>query len=250
MTAALFVASSSILHDLDDGAHVVLDGDEGRHAASVRRVRPGEHVDITDGRGRLVSCVVESVIDKSRVGLQVERVADVPRAKPRLVVVQAIPKGERADIAVELLTEVGVDEIVPWAASRCVARWDGERAVKGRDKWQRSSAEASKQAHRCWFPDVRPLHSTSEVAALVAAATTALVLHEQAEEALTDLRIGEEASDIVVVVGPEGGISDAERETFAAAGAQVRRMGSTVMRTSTAGAVATAVLLSQTRRWA
>jgi 16S rRNA (uracil1498-N3)-methyltransferase len=246
----MFVALSSTLIELGIGQRFTLDGGEGRHAAAVRRVRVGEQVDVTDGVGLMLRCIVVSVPCKSQVDLDVENITDVAQPTPRLIVVQAIPKGERSDIAVELLTEVGVDVIVPWAAARCVARWDGERVGKGRDKWQRTANEASKQAHRAWFPEVRPLHSTNEVAALVAAADTAVVLHESALDSLVDLELPRDSSDVLLVVGPEGGIADDERAALEKAGALVRRMGPTVMRTSTAGAAAAAALLSRTARWA
>ncbi len=246
----MFVGPSSALTELSVGQRFTLDGDEGRHAAAVRRVRLGEQVDVTDGAGLLLRCIVVGVPSKAQVDLDVENIVDFAQPAPRLVVVQAIPKGERSDIAVELLTEVGVDVIVPWAATRCIARWDGERADKGRDKWQRTANEASKQAHRAWFPEVRPLHSTDEVAALVAAADVAVLLHESALDSLVDLELPDDASDVLLVVGPEGGIADDERARLEKAGAAARRMGPTVMRTSTAGVAAAAVLLSRTARWA
>ena len=238
-TPALF-----LLDPLPPGDVIVLDGDEGRHAARVKRVRPGETVLIGDGRGALVSCVAKSV-GADRLTARVVDRRVVPMPDPRLVVVQALPKGERAELAVELLTELGADEIVPWAAARSVVQWTGERAAKALTRWRRVAAEAAKQSRRPWVPVVAELASTSEV---VARARGALVLQEGAALALTGavLPVG---CDIILVVGPEGGIAADELAAFTAAGAVPVRLGEPVLRTSTAGAAALAVLSVRIRRW-
>ena len=238
-TPALF-----LLNPLPPGDVIVLDGDEGRHAARVKRVRHGETVLIGDGRGALVSCVAESV-GADRLTARVVDRRVVPMPEPRLVVVQALPKGERAELAVELLTELGADEIVPWAAARSVVQWTGERAAKGLTRWRRVAAEAAKQSRRPWVPVVAELASTSEV---VARARGALVLHDGAALALTGavLPVG---CDIILVVGPEGGIAADELAAFTAAGAVPVRLGEPVLRTSTAGAAALAVLSVRIGRW-
>jgi 16S rRNA (uracil1498-N3)-methyltransferase len=163
--------------------------------------------------------------------------------------VQALPKGERGELAVEVLTEVGVDRIVPWAASRSVAVWKGERATRSRAKWQATAREAAKQSRRSWLPTVTPLASTSDLATLVAEADLALVLHEDATLPLGALEVPE-AGRIVLVVGPEGGISPDELAVLGDAGAHVVRLGAEVLRTSTAGVVAVAAVLARTSRWA
>ena len=238
-TPALF-----LLDPLPPGDLIVLDGDEGRHAARVKRVRPGETVLIGDGRGALVSCVAKSV-GADRLTARVVDRRVVPMPDPRLVVVQALPKGERAELAVELLTELGADEIVPWAAARSVVQWTGERAAKALTRWRRVAAEAAKQSRRPWVPVVAELASTSEV---VARARGALVLHEGAALGLTGavLPVG---CDIILVVGPEGGIAADELAAFTAAGAVPVRLGEPVLRTSTAGAAALAVLSVRIARW-
>ncbi|MCX6404779.1 MAG: 16S rRNA (uracil(1498)-N(3))-methyltransferase [Actinobacteria bacterium] len=169
-------------------------------------------------------------------------------AKPNVTftVVQALAKGDRSDLALEILTEVGVDEIVPWAAAHSIAKWDA--TDKGLLKWQRIVREASKQARRAWLPRISALHATGEVAQLLAEADLALVLHESATDSISALKVPVSGS-VAVVVGPEGGISPEELTTFAAAGAQIVRMGAPVMRTSTAGGVALGVLMSATKRW-
>jgi 16S rRNA (uracil1498-N3)-methyltransferase len=227
------------------GAEIVLEGDEGRHAATVKRICAGEQVVLTDGAGRSARC---SVVDTGKASLtvRVESVERADRALPHVTVVQAIPKGDRGELAVEMLTEVGVDRIVPWAASRSIAVWRGERAVKSLAKWRAAARSAAKQARRSWLPEVAELADTAEVAALLADADLAVVLHEDARMPLAALSL-DGVGSVVVVVGPEGGISDDELAAFGCA--DVVRLGSSVLRTSTAGVVAVAALLSRTRRW-
>ncbi|QKG26254.1 16S ribosomal RNA methyltransferase RsmE [Actinomadura verrucosospora] len=226
---------------------VVLDGAEGRHAATVRRLRPGERVDLTDGAGLLAECVVAAA-DKASLTLDVLARRTDPEPAPRLVVVQALPKGDRGELAVETMTEAGVDEIVPWAAARCVTQWRPERREKALGRWRNTAREAAKQARRSRLPEVADLASTGDVAARIAAASLALVLHEDAEEPLSAVR-PPEGGEIVLVVGPEGGIADEELERFAAAGGRLTRLGPTVLRTSTAGVAAASVLMAATGRW-
>ena len=241
LTAPVFVVPAD---RLVAGA-VVVDGAEGHHAARVRRVRVGEQVTLVDGAGRRGN---GPVVDVRRDGVTVE-VGDIavePAPSPRLVVVQALPKGERAEAAVEAMTEVGVDVIVPWVAERCVVRWDGERGAKAHARWLATAREAAKQARRARFPEVAPLARTDDVVALVRAAAFTAVLHERANEPLAGAPFAS-AGDVVLVIGPEGSITDEELSTLAAAGGPSYRLGSTVLRTSTAGVVAASVVLAATR---
>jgi 16S rRNA (uracil1498-N3)-methyltransferase len=226
---------------------ILLDGPEGRHAAAVRRLRPGERADLTDGAGLVVECVVTSA---GRDSLQLEAVSRrrSPAPEPRIVVIQALPKGDRGELAVETMTEVGVDVIVPWAAARCVTRWRPERREKAVSRWRGTAREAAKQSRRAWLPEVTDLAGTTEAAERVAAATLAVVLHEEAEQPLSALSVPEKG-EIVVVVGPEGGLTGEELTAFQAAGGTPALLGPTVLRTSTAGVAAAAVLLSRTGRW-
>lgn len=228
------------------GTTVELDGDEGRHAAVVRRIRAGEQVVLADGSGARAT---GDVLETSKAGLTIRIVEAVsePRPAQRFTVVQAIPKGERAELAVEVLTEIGVDVIVPWAASRSVGVWRGERAEKSLGKWRATAREAAKQSRRAWFPEVAEQASTAEVAGIIAASDLALVLHEEAVAPLGAVPAGVES--VVLVVGPEGGIAPDELASFEAAGAQLVQLGPTVLRTSTAGLAAMAALLSTTSRW-
>jgi 16S rRNA (uracil1498-N3)-methyltransferase len=243
MTAHVFLVDSERLR----ADPIRLDGDEGRHAVVVKRIRVGERVVLTDGRGEAAECRVTSV---TRQGLSAEVLVrrSQARAVPRLVVVQAIPKGEHAERAVDLLTEVGADVIVPWAASRNVVTWKGDRVGKALHRWRATAVSAAKQSRRFWLPDVRDLHSTAEVAGLVAGAGTAFVLHAAATQPLSGVRVPSDG-DVVLVIGPEGGITEEELATLTAAGAQLVRLGSEVLRSSSAGMAAAAVILSQTR-WA
>lgn len=227
------------------GQQIVLDGEEARHAVVVKRIRVGERIVLTDGAGASVTGVV-AVADKSTLTLDVDEARRTQPELPRVVVVQAIPKGDRGELAVEMLTEVGVDEIVPWAASRCVAVWKGDRAAKSLAKWRATARESAKQARRTWFPEITDVVGTDEVAKRLEKASVPVVLHEAASGPLADLPVPGRA-EIVIVVGPEGGISDEELAAFAAVGAEPVRLGSSVLRTSTAGVAATAALLARTR---
>jgi 16S rRNA (uracil1498-N3)-methyltransferase len=230
------------------GSLVEVTGDEAHHAVAVRRLREGEEVVLTDGRGTSAAGSVAST-GKRVFSVAVVSVSHDPRPDPAITVVQALPKGDRGELAVEVLTEVGVDRIVPWAASRSVAVWKGERATKSHARWQATAREAGKQSRRSWLPTVTPLMSTSDLGALVAEADLAVVLHEDATLPLGALEVPE-AGRIVVVVGPEGGISPEELAALADAGAHPVRLGAEVLRTSTAGVVAVAALLARTSRWA
>ncbi len=230
------------------GALVEVTGDEAHHAVAVRRLREGEQVVLTDGLGSSVTGEVAST-GKRVFTVTVGSVEHVERPEPAVTVVQALPKGDRGELAVEVLTEVGVDRIVPWAASRSVAVWKGERAAKSHARWQATAREAAKQSRRSWLPTVTPLASTADLVSLVAEADLAVVLHEGAASPLSALDVPA-SGRIVVVVGPEGGIAPDELAALADAGAQGVRLGAEVLRTSTAGVVAVAALLARTGRWA
>ncbi len=188
------------------GSSVVLEGDEGRHAAVVRRIRAGEQVSLTDGAGAVATCTVTAT-DKQGLQATVDEVVRHPVEEPHVTVVQAIPKGDRADLAVEMLTEVGADVIVPWSAQRCVAVWREDRAAKSLARWRGTAREAAKQSRRAWFPEVTEPAGTAHVAALLERASVPVVLHEAASGPIGNLPIPGRGS-IVVVVGPEGGISE------------------------------------------
>jgi 16S rRNA (uracil1498-N3)-methyltransferase len=226
---------------------ITLAGAEGHHAAAVRRLRPGERADVSDGAGTLAECVVTSV-GKDSVTLDIRAVHAVPPPRPRLVVAQALAKGDRGELAVELMTEVGVDSVIPWAAERSITRWQAERGAKALAKWRATAREAAKQSRRAWLPEVTELATTAALAKRAATAARAIVLEADASVKLHELPLPE-ADDILLFVGPEGGISPAERATLRDAGATEARLGPLVLRTSTAGAAAAAILLSRVGRW-
>ncbi len=203
---------------------------------------------LVDGDGRRGSGAVVAVTGKDVVEVLVTEVVTEPRPEPWLVVVQALPKGDRGETAVETMTEVGVDEVVPWAASRCVTRWREGRGDKALTRWRATAAAAAKQSRRARFPVVAELATTAAVAQRLAGAAAAVLLHEDASTPLASF--GPPADgEVVVVVGPEGGLSPEELAAFEAAGAAAYRLGPTVLRTSTAGTAALAVLLARTPRW-
>lgn len=250
MTAPVFVVES-LERGVAPGGEYVLDGPEGRHAVSVKRLRAGEDVVLTDGLGRWAEGVVKGAEGKDRLVVELGAVAQEPSAQPRITVVQALPKGDRGELAVETMTETGVDAIVPWAAARCITQWKGERGAKALGKWRATAREAGKQSRRVRFPEVAEPATSKQVAALLAGADFAAVLHEDrayGSEPLATASLPAEG-DIVLVVGPEGGVSPEELALFEEAGAKAYRLGRTVLRTSTAGTAATALLLGRTGRW-
>jgi 16S rRNA (uracil1498-N3)-methyltransferase len=229
---------------LPAGDAYTLDGPEGHHAADVQRLRVGEHLMLGDGRGGLASATVRSV-GRGYLDLGLDERTVVAAPQPRLVVVQGIAKGDRGELAVQAMTEVGVDEIVPWAAARSVARWQGPRP---HERWIATAREAAKQARRAWVPVVSSAASTAEVATRLRDSALSLVLHEDAKTALSTVELPTDG-DLVLVIGPEGGITDDELAAFAAAGAVPVRLGPEVLRTSTAGVAAIAALAPRLGRW-
>lgn len=253
---------------LGDSHVLVLDGPEGHHAAAVRRVQVGERVRVTDGHGSYVEGLVAVVGDRS-VEVAVDRRESVPVPQPRLTVVQALPKRERAQLTVQALVEVGVDRVVPWASERSQVRVTGERGERLVARWRAWAAEAGKQARRSWFCEVADLAATAEVTQMLADADVGLVLHEEADDPLGGVS-QPSAGEVVLVIGPEGGLGEAELAALGVAtsssgalrgsdassrprnaplkdAVRAVRLGDTVLRTSTAGAVAAGVVLAQTR---
>lgn len=243
-----------VLHFVTDAAAsagpgdvVELTGPEAHHAAAVRRVRIDEAVTLGDGRGAWLAGVVTAVAPK-QVDVAVTARHEVPPPAPRFVLVQALAKGDRDELAVQAATELGVDAIVPWQAARSVSRWDA-KAEKGLARWRTIVREAAKQAHRAWIPEVEGVARTADLARLSGGAQV-LVLEPSASDRLTT--VAAEASDgrdVVLVVGPEGGIAPDELSALVEAGARLVRLGDTVLRTSTAGAAAISVLSAAHGRW-
>lgn len=235
---------------LSEGTRAVLDGDEARHAAVARRLRTGERLLLTDGAGGMAECLVESVHTgrEPELNLTVRRRWTQPRPELRVTIAQALVKGERGELAVELATEAGADAVVPWRAARSIARWDdGPRGAKALGRWRRTAEAAAKQSRRGWVPQVREPVDTAGLADVVRGVACAVVLDADGA-AFSDLRLPAQG-EVLVVVGPEGGINDTELAALSEAGARRCRLGPTVLRASTAAAVALGAIGSRTARW-
>ena len=236
------------LADATVGGEIAIEGAEAKHIVSVSRTRAGEALTVSNGCGLVVDGTVTSA-EPSRVVARVDAVTRVEPQRPRLVLVQALAKGDRDELAVQASVELGVDEVVPWQASRSVSRWQGDKAVKGVQRWRTIVREATKQSMRAWLPDVSAPATTADVTSR-ARTDRVLVLEPGAATRLSDIRIvSGDDRDIVVVVGPEGGIAPDESERLAEAGAEAVRLGSSVLRTSSAGPAALAVLNVALGRW-
>lgn len=254
MSAPVFLAEASGIDRLAAGDHYVLDGPEGRHAGVVQRRRAGEAVDVVDGAGVRARCTIESVRE-SQVRLVVDEIVREPVSRPSLVLVQALAKGDRDEMAVEAATEVGADAFIPWQASRSIVVWRGDRAAKSRARWVATVRTASKQSRRAHLATVEESVTTTGLVAraraVVASGGAVLVLHESAEQPLAGATLPLEgaAAEILVVVGPEGGIAADELTELEDAGAQTVLLGPHVLRTSTAGPIALALLAQRLGRW-
>ncbi|HKH09318.1 MAG TPA: 16S rRNA (uracil(1498)-N(3))-methyltransferase [Agromyces sp.] len=243
--SSLYLDEGLDLSGVAVGEIVVLDGDEARHAVTVARVRTGERLAIGDGRGRIVRGSVTAT-EPRRLELEVDEVHVEEAPVPRITLVQALAKGDRDELAVQAATELGVDRIVPWSAARSVSRWEGPKADKGRARWASIVREAVKQSIRARLPEVDPVATTGQLASRFEGERM-LLLEPSATTPLRGIR--SDGRDLVLVVGPEGGIDPGELERLEDAGAERVRLGSSVLRTSTAGPAAIAVLSATLGRW-
>lgn len=219
------------------GDAVGLDGDEAKHAVTVARTRVGERLSVGNGRGLVVS---GHVVSLNPFALTVDEVREEPAPDPQLWLVQALAKGDRDELAVQAATELGVSGVIPWSAERSVSRWEGAKLEKGRLRWEAIVREASKQSIRSWMPVVEPLATTKQV--------SGFVLDPTADTALTEVQLPT-TGRITLVVGPEGGISPRELDLLEQQGSVRVRLGPEILRTSTAGPAAIAVLNARLRRW-
>ncbi|WP_221584274.1 16S rRNA (uracil(1498)-N(3))-methyltransferase [Microbacterium sp. G2-8] len=241
------------LHFVDEGASgaqpgavFALTGSEAHHAAAVRRVRVGEAVTITDGAGTWLTGETTAV-EKARVEVRVIARDTHAEPVPRVLLAQALAKGDRDELAVQAATEMGIDGIIPWQAQRSVSRWQGPKAEKGRARWATIVREAAKQAHRAWIPEVEEVVATRELVQR-AADVRVLVLDPWADRRVTALEVAD-GRDVLLVVGPEGGIAPEELQALEGAGAERVRLGDSVLRTSTAGPAALAIINGRLGRW-
>lgn len=237
MTEALFLAP---LDTPEVGGEVTLTGEEGHHAAQVRRIKVGEVIWISDGAGAAVRGPVVRV-EKGEVTVRVDEVVREPERPVRYVAVQALAKGDRAELAVEMLTELGVDEIVPWQSERSIVRWSPDRVERGLTRWRATAREAAKQSRRFRVPTVSMPMTTAELALRVHQTALTAVCHESATQNLVALE-APAAGEIMFIIGPEGGLTETELQAFTAAGGRPVLIADAVLRTSTAGVVALAQL--------
>lgn len=227
------------------GERIVLDAAESRHAVTVSRAAVGHTLAVGDGAGRVITGTI-AIADPAGLTLEVAAVEEQPRRSPAVFLVQALAKGDRDELAVQAATELGADGVIPWAAARSVSRWEGAKLAKGVQRWRAIVREASKQSLRAWLPDVLDPVTTRQLAAMASQARM-LVLEPAAEAPLSSLPL--DGRDLLLVVGPEGGVAPQESEALAAAGAESVRLGPEVLRTSTAGPAALAALNGALGRW-
>lgn len=256
MTLPVF-KSNHALDGYGIGQRFILEGSEAHHAFSVRRLKPGQWLDVVDGDGNRIRTQILSG-DSRQLVLAIESCDHDPKPSVSLTLVQALAKSDRDMQAVEMCTELGVDEIVAWQADRSIARFRADRQEKQRDKWRNTIAAAAKQSRRSRWPVLWDPVETSGLVRLISDTphTSWFVLHEQASDAFYDVLhqsfVGDDrvsTERIAIVVGPEGGISDTEVAMMCDAGARTVRLGDEVLRSSTAGAAALVILNIFTKRW-
>lgn len=248
MTASVYLVEPELVTNVAAGDRLDIRGPEARHAVTVSRVDVGEAIDLVDGNGRRVRGVVAATALPDHLAVDVTEIIDVREPDPRFVVVQALAKGEHGELAIDLMTQLGVDEVIPWQANRSVVRWTPERAERAQAKWQEAAIRAAKQSRRSRVPRIAPMVGLDGLITLVRGAATPIVLHEEARWSFLDVPLPRRG-DILLIVGPEGGIDDAERAALIEAGAREAVLGPMVLRSSLAGAAALAVLASRIR-WA
>ncbi|MCL1898040.1 MAG: 16S rRNA (uracil(1498)-N(3))-methyltransferase, partial [Micrococcales bacterium] len=238
---------------LGAGQLVVLEGSEGHHGAKAFRLRAGEVIDVVNGAGLRARATVE-VTGESKVQVLVDQVTHEPPPRWPIWLVQALVKHKRDEQAISAAVELGVDRIIPWQADRSVVRWPPERAAAGQARWAALAKAATKVARRAYLPPVEPVATTDQLIQRLAGggaqAVTVVVLHEAASQSLPSWyqtwRAKAQArveTPLVVMVGPEGGISEAELEALEIQlGAAKVTIGPNVLRSSTAGPAAIAAL--------
>lgn len=259
MTNPIFFGDPELVAAAAPGSVFALAGPEARHAVTVKRLAPGEAVDIVDGAGTRLRGTVRSA-EPALLEIDVLEVAAEPAVDCEFTLVQALAKGDRDEQAIEAATELGVDAVLPWQSERSIVRWKADKAVKGQAKWRAVVTSAAKQSRRSRIPRVLDVTDSKALAARLARTDLVLVLHEEAqvplaaavEQALSG-SAAEGAADgirsIAVVVGPEGGISPAELQVLEAAGAVPVRLGPHVLRSSSAGPAALVLLNVLLGRW-
>jgi len=229
---------------LSAGTTQELGGDEGHHAVAVMRLGIGEQIKIADGAGNWVSGTITEVNKKS-LKIDVAQRGSAQAGKPELIVVQAVTKSDRTKEMLELLTVGGADQIIPWQAERCISKWQKDSA----QKWQSAIKEAAKQSRRVKLPVLGDEVTTNQLIKLFQQSDKIVILHESADTGISQLNLSNEFARIILIIGPEGGISDAEISQLEAAGAVTARMGELVLRSAHAGFAALSAVQSSIGRW-
>ena len=229
---------------IEIGQSYLIDGDNGHHLSRVLRIEPGQELLLSDGKGSW-SRVRVSSLDKKSVSVTVLETGSQRALAITITVIQALTKGDRAKEAIELLTEAGVDVIIHWQSSRSIGR-----AEAGIEKLQTTARESSKQSRRFWIPEVREVATTASVMGVIAAADLAIVLHESATMKFSDALMGLEGiSSVVIVVGPEGGLTDEELAVMQGAGGKVVLLGRPILRSAHAGIAAISAVSAALKIW-
>ena len=214
------------------GSSYSFNSEDANHAIKVLRIEVGEIFRVSDGNGGWAIVQVNEVTKRSLETTVLEVGCQEP-LEIQFTVVQALPKSDRAKEAVELLTEAGADVIVPWLANRSISR------TEVISKFVTTAREASKQSRRLFIPQLHETVKEKGVIELIKSADLALVFHESAQVKLSEIITPQtKARNVVIVIGPEGGITDEELAAFAAAGAQIAGLGRPILRSAHAGLAA------------
>lgn len=229
---------------LSAGTTQELGGDEGHHAVAVMRLGIGEQIKIADGAGNWVSGTITEVNKKS-LKIDVAQRGSAQAGKPELIVVQAVTKSDRTKEMLELLTVGGADQIIPWQAERCISKWKSDSA----QKWQSAIKDAAKQSRRVKLPVLGDEVTTNQLIKLFQPADKVVILHESADTGISQLNLSNEFARVILIIGPEGGVSDNEISQLESAGAVTARMGELVLRSAHAGFAALSAVQSSIGRW-
>lgn len=230
------------------GLALTLGGSEGKHAVNVRRMRVGEGIQLSDGRGLRVRGEV-SALGNSSLTVQVSSVEQESAPSVGLTIIQALAKGDRDELAVQAATELGCWGVIPWQAERSISKWEGAKIAKSVERWQTIVGEAAKQSLRVFEPVVAQPIGSKQLVASVKNFDLVLVLDPTSSVGLGSLDFNASQKSIAIVVGPEGGISDHELEALEDAGAIPVHLGEPILRTSTAGVAAISVIQSKLGLW-
>jgi 16S rRNA (uracil1498-N3)-methyltransferase len=214
--------------------------DDANHAIRVLRMQAGDEFMLSDGKGSWSQVVAQEVKKKSMQVRIMDSGFQAPLATT-ITVVQAIPKGDRAKEAIELLTEAGVDRIVPWASARSIG--------KGSEKFAVTAREASKQSRRFRIPEVTELATTAQICEAIKISDLAIAFHESATTKLSDQISSHNVEHLLIIIGPEGGLTDEEISAFTQAGAKVALMGRPILRSAHAGIAAVSAVSALLKVW-